>query len=138
MSEEFSGQTTRSGRFASPAWILAAKPLVAETWLSSTTRRSANASRPSPGTLPCTAATVILRLPVVEGCQDQTAAALATMPAATTAATALTGVRRTCSTPQAIDVPSSATRNVTPGAPTYANAGISGVSSTANDSRPQG
>src|SRR5680860_275131 len=58
MSVEFSGQITMSGAGASPDSTCAAKSLVAVTWLSRTALRSEKAFIPSPGTLPCTAATV--------------------------------------------------------------------------------
>ena len=105
MSEEFSGHTIRSGRCAWPDLIRLASAWVAATWLSSTTRRSANASSPSPGTLPCTAATVTRRLCGDVACQGQTAAAQASTAAAASPATARSGVRRTQSRVHASVVP---------------------------------
>ena len=48
MSEEFSGQITRSGRGTRPAATSAASSAVRRTWLSSTARRWALKSRPEP------------------------------------------------------------------------------------------
>ena len=61
MSVEFSGHSTRSGRGVSPARTRSASSRVSRTWLSSTARRSAKASIPSPGTSPWTAATWVVR-----------------------------------------------------------------------------
>jgi hypothetical protein len=58
MSEAFSGHTTRSGRSTRPARTSAASRWVASTWLRSTCSRSPNGCIPTPGTLPCTSATV--------------------------------------------------------------------------------
>ena len=58
MSEAFSGQITRSGCATSPARTSSASRWVASTWLRSTCSRSPWKSRPTPGTLPCTRATV--------------------------------------------------------------------------------
>ena len=55
---EFSGQTTRSGRGARPASTSAARSSVRATWLAVISRCTAGTSVPSPGTSPCTAATV--------------------------------------------------------------------------------
>ena len=61
MSEAFSGHSTTSGRGRRPAATSAASCSVTRTWLSSTARRCALKSRPSRGTLPCTAAIVTVR-----------------------------------------------------------------------------
>ena len=58
MSDEFSGQMTNKGCGARPARTSSDSFTVSRTWLSSTARRSALNSRPSRGTLPCTAATL--------------------------------------------------------------------------------
>ena len=58
MSEAFSGQMTRSGRATSPARTSAASRWVASTWFRSTCSRSPWKSSPTPGTSPCTSATV--------------------------------------------------------------------------------
>ena len=138
MSEEFSGHTTRSGRGASPASIRAASRWVTRTWLSSTARRSAKASSPSPGTLPCTAATRTRGSPGRPGCQGNSDARQARTTAAATPATARPGVFRATSTAQARVVPTQGHRERRAGGADVGQRGATGVSSAANASRPHG
>ena len=55
---EFSGQSTKSGCGSRPASMSAPRSIVACTWFWVTWRGSSRMSSPSPGTLPCTTATV--------------------------------------------------------------------------------
>ena len=119
MSVEFSGQITRSGCFAVPASTRLPRSSVASTWLSSTARRSANASSPSPGTLPWTAATVTSGSSADVGSHGthRRSAGQGERPERPRS-TARTGVRRNRRTAHARVVPSRATTKVAPGAPT--------------------
>src|SRR5680860_595986 len=130
MSVEFSGQITRSAWRASPAATCAAYSSVASTWLFRTARRSANASIPSPGTFPCTAATTTVRAssfgPGARGCAKPDPRE-ADRQVAATAADARTGVRRTITIAHANTVDTRATAKVTPADPTYANSGATGA-----------
>ncbi len=173
MSLEFSGHTTRSGRFCCPAVTRAASSMVASTWLLSTAWRWALKSRPSRGTLPCTIATVTSAPdPAVA---TGTSSAPAVSATATTAG-ASTGVHRRAGAvavappagsaggaavagPVVVSVPmglagrrvtqprqaavtssppTSATANVTSGAPPSAARRSSGDSSWLNANRPHG
>ena len=132
---EFSGHSTKSGSGRSPAATSAASSTVARTWLSVTWRKSASTSVPSPGTSPCTEAT--RKVPSGLGSQGCRAGASRTAAAPTSPAPAASG-RRSRIASAASDAPARASSRLTPVAPTYASAGATGVSTTANASRPHG
>ena len=97
---------------------------------------------PSPGTLPCTAAT--RASPTISVCCSTGTAQEATAGTATTASAPATPrpARRRASRPviaaQASTLPSRATRNVVPEVLTQVIAEAKGVSTVAKASRPQG
>ena len=135
MSEAFSGHTTRSGRSTRPARTSAASRWVASTWLRSTCSRSPNGSIPTPGTLPCTSATVTGRpSPAPTGSRRP---ATGTATASRTSGTA----RRhdpSASTAAAARAPHRAVAKVTSGAPPTAAYGVNGEAVSAKASRPHG
>ena len=133
MSEEFSGHTTRvrstGARVASFS--------VPVTWLSSTARRWALNSSPAWGTLPCTNPTSTGRPSVgsemASGARAASASAAAARPAAGSHDRRAAEVTAASSS-----VPTAATANVTPGAPSQRATCANGLSAWLNASRAQG
>ena len=119
MSEEFSGQITRSGRAVRPAATCWASRRVSRTWLSSTARRWFAKSSPARGTLPWTAATVITRSPGAAAACAGTARPTAGPTSTATRAPASAGARRSGSTTvnHHRPAPESTTPKLTSGAP---------------------
>ncbi len=144
MSLEFSGQITRSGCGLRPAATSAASCSVTRTWLSSTARRWALNSRPSRGTLPCTAAMVATRSGPPPPCGGTSAASGPATRASTSSPAGSANDRgRSCpvtarrtSSPRAS--PASTVPNDSSGSPPIAASGSSGPSGWPNPTRPQG
>ena len=129
-------------RAASPAATSAASCSVTRTWLSSTARRCALKSRPSRGTLPCTAAIVTVR--TGEPSRRAAAARPAGPPRARRARAAR--ARRRPAPPDGPGAapaspsasPASTVANDSSGAPPTAATGSSGPSGWPNATRPHG
>ena len=134
---EFSGQSTKSGRgLAARVHVGRERHGGVDVVARSPAGGRAGCRSPSPGTLPCTAATVAEpSLGRVYAARPGTATT-ATAPAAI-AATAL-GLRQPPASVQARPVPISAIARLTPLEPIHGSASASGVSTTANARRPQG
>ena len=148
MSEEFSGQITRSGCGARPAATSAASCSVRRTWLSSTARRWALKSRPRRGTLPWIAATVTVRLRSPGGAARSAASrrqrasgsergTSAARDGAQPVDVGRTGARSDDRAPARQSRPAS-TANDSSGAPPIAASGSSGPSGWPNPTRPHG
>ena len=141
MSEAFSGHSTTSGRGRSPAATSAASCSVTRTWLSSTARRCALKSRPSRGTLPCTAAIVTVRTGADPGGRQQRGERACRerderQQRGRGGAAPRRRARRRAASPSAS--PASTVANDSSGAPPTAATGSSGPSGWPNATRPHG